>query len=823
MFGSKSKDRAEIYETLAMVPLRDVVIFPYMMMPFVIGRASSVRALEFAIAHDRRIFLAAQHDATTDDPQESDIYTVGTIANILQSVKLPDGNIKVLVEGLDRGRTIECRDEEGFFRVEVKTVPKPTEAPAGLEEVTSKVVSLFEQYVKLANNLQSEVKNAAVTVDDPGKLSDTIAAHLSMPVDEKQNLLETWNPSERLQRIASILEHEVDKLQVDRRIQGRVRKQMERAQKEYYLNEKMKAIQKELGRKDDRGNEIDELRTKIAEARMRKDAEEKAHAEIRRLESMPPMSAEATVSRNYLDWLIAVPWTKKTRESRDIARAERILDQDHYGLAKVKDRILEFLAVRCLVKKQRGPILCLVGPPGVGKTSLAKSVARATNRKFVRLSLGGVRDEAEVRGHRRTYIGAFPGQIIQMMKKAGTVNPLILLDEVDKMSMDFRGDPASALLEVLDPEQNHSFQDHYLDVEYDLSNVMFIATANVMQNMPQALMDRLEVIRLPGYTEQEKLEIAKRFLVAKQADANGLKNKKVTIDDDALLEIIQRYTREAGVRNLEREIASVFRKVARNIVKKGAHDEPVSITKESIETYLGVPKYRQRTREGQAEIGMATGLAWTEVGGDLLATEVTLMAGKGALTLTGKLGEVMQESARAALSVIRSRAKRYGLPKDFHKKVDVHIHVPEGAIPKDGPSAGITIATALLSALGEIPVHADLAMTGEITLRGKVLPIGGVKEKLLAAHRAGITKVLLPSENEKDLTDVPDDVLSHLEVTLVESVDQVFDKALTAPFERLKDERESDEPTKAVENEELVPEAADDNEESPMTGGSVTH
>ena len=780
MFGSKSKDRAEVRETLPMVPLRDVVIFPYMMMPFVIGRSSSVHALEYALAHDRRIFLAAQHDATTDNPGAPDIYTVGTVANILQSLKLPDGNIKVLVEGIDRGRTIECRDEDGFYKVVVKTVPKPRDLPPGSDELMSKVVSLFEQYVKLASNLQNEVRNAAVQVDEPSKLSDTIASHLVMTVEEKQNLLEIWNPFERLTRIASILELEVDKLQVDRRVQSRVRKQMERAQKEYYLNEKMKAIQKELGKRDEKGNETDELRTRIAEARMTSEAEGKAIIELKRLEAMPPMSAEATVSRNYLDWLVAVPWKKRTRESRDIARAERVLDEDHYGLAKVKDRILEFLAVRKLVKKQKGPILCLVGPPGVGKTSLAKSVARATNRKFVRLSLGGVRDEAEIRGHRRTYIGAFPGQIIQMMKKAGTVNPLLLFDEVDKMSMDFRGDPASALLEVLDPEQNNSFQDHYLDVEYDLSHVMFIATANALRNMPHALMDRLEIIRLPGYTEEEKLEIAKRFLVEKQKEANGLKNQKVSMSDDAIVEIIRRYTRESGVRSLEREIASLFRKVARKIVRAGT-DLEIAVDEKFVGEQLGIPKFRPRSKEGEAEIGVATGLAWTEVGGELLTTEATLMPGKGDLTLTGKLGEVMQESARAALSVIRSRAERYRLPKDFHNKRDIHLHVPEGAIPKDGPSAGITIATALLSALTEIPVHSNVAMTGEITLRGKVLPIGGVKEKLLAAHRAGIARIILPLDNETDLSEIPANIREALAIKLVDNIEEVFETALTAP------------------------------------------
>jgi len=800
-----------------MVPLRDVVIFPYMMMPFVIGRASSVRALEYALAHDRRVFLAAQHDAATDDPGAPDIYTVGTVSNILQSVKLPDGNIKVLVEGLARGRAIECRDEEGFFKVVAKTMPKPKDLPPEATDLMSKVVSLFEQYVKLSSNLQSEVKNAAVQVDEPGKLSDTVAAHLVMTVDEKQNLLEIWNPVERLTRIAAILELEVDKLQVDRRVQGRVRKQMERAQKEYYLNEKMKAIQKELGKKEDKGNEIDELRTKIAEAKMSKEAEEKAVQELKRLEVMPPMSAEATVSRNYLDWLVAVPWTKRSRESRDLARAERILEEDHYGLAKVKDRILEFLAVRQLVKKQRGPILCLVGPPGVGKTSLAKSVARATHRKFVRLSLGGVRDEAEVRGHRRTYIGAFPGQIIQMMKKAGTVNPLILLDEVDKMSMDFRGDPASALLEVLDPEQNHAFQDHYLDVEYDLSHVMFIATANALQNMPQALMDRLEVIRLPGYTEEEKREIAKRFLVSKQKEATGLKNKNVSMTDAALVEIIRHYTREAGVRNLEREISSVFRKLARQIVK--GTDTNLDVGREAIAEYLGVTKFRPRSKEDAPEVGMATGLAWTEVGGDLLMTEVNLMPGKGELTLTGKLGDVMQESARAALSVIRSRAELYSLPKDFHKKLDIHIHVPEGAIPKDGPSAGITLATALVSALSGIPVHSDVAMTGEITLRGRVLPIGGLKEKLLAAHRAGIARIILPLENEKDLTEIPASIRKALDFKLADKIEDVFETALVAPLRAaLSDSIEDDDERMNAGLDSELP-----NDDGPVAGESIAH
>jgi ATP-dependent Lon protease len=649
-----------------------------------------------------------------------------------------------------------------------------------VEAVMSKVIALFEQYVKLSNNLHYDAMLAAVRVEDPGKLADTISSHLVLPVEEKQNLLEIFSAQERLQRILTILEAEVDKLQVDKRIQGRVKKQMERAQKEYYLNEKMKAIQKELGRKDDRVNEIEELRKKIELARMPKDAEDKALQELKRLESMPPMSAEATVSRNYLDWLLAVPWSKRTRERKDLLGAETILNEDHYGLEKVKERIVEFLAVRQLVNKPKGPILCFVGPPGVGKTSLAKSIARATNRKFVRLSLGGVRDEAEIRGHRRTYIGAFPGQIIQMMKKAGSRNPVFLLDEVDKMSMDFRGDPSAALLEVLDPEQNHSFTDHYLDVEFDLSSVFFIATANVLHTIPQPLQDRMEVLRLPGYTEREKVEIAKRHLIPKQIKSHGLQEKNLTFTDEALQEVIRRYTREAGVRNMERELSSILRKVARKVVMDGK-DYKAEVGEPDVNTYLGIPRYRKSRQEERNEIGIATGLAWTEVGGEILPIEVTLMPGKGHLTLTGKLGDVMQESARAALSWVRSKAEEYGIARDFNRRLDVHIHVPEGAIPKDGPSAGITIATALISALTKVAVRRDVAMTGEITLRGKVLPIGGVKEKLLAAHRIGITTIILPRENEKDLADVPKVVLDAMTVDLVEHVEEVLKIALVPP------------------------------------------
>jgi ATP-dependent Lon protease len=779
MFG-RDKERSDVIETLPMVPLRDVVVFPHMMIPFVIGRPSSIKALEYALVKGKRIFLSAQHDATKDNPGPDEIYTLGTICNIVQSLKLPDGNVKVLVEGLDRGRALEFREESTFLKVVVKLIPRQAESGGGIEAVMSKVIALFEQYVKLSNNLHYDAMLAAVRVEDPGKLADTIASHLVLGVEDKQNLLEIFSPQERLTRLCAILESEVDKLQVDKRIQGRVKKQMEKAQKEYYLNEKMKAIQKELGRKDDRLNEIEELRKKVEQARMTKDAEEKALQELKRLEAMPPMSAEATVSRNYLDWLIAVPWTKKTRERKDLVAAEKILNEDHYGLEKVKERIVEFLAVRQLVNEPKGPILCFVGPPGVGKTSLAKSIARCTNRKFVRLSLGGVRDEAEIRGHRRTYIGAFPGQIVQMMKKAGTRNPVFLLDEVDKMSMDFRGDPSSALLEVLDPEQNHTFSDHYLDVEYDLSSVFFIATANVLHTIPQALQDRLEVIRLPGYTEAEKVEIAKRHLIAKQVKSHGLRDANVAFADGALEELIRRYTREAGVRNLEREISTIFRKVARRVVLEG-RDYSAEITPENIGEYLGVPRYRASRQEERNEIGTATGLAWTEVGGEILPIEVTLMPGKGALRLTGKLGDVMQESAHAAMSFVRSRAEDYGIPRDFNRRLDIHIHVPEGAIPKDGPSAGITMATALVSALSKMPVRRDVAMTGEITLRGKVLPIGGVKEKLLAAHRIGVTTIVLPRENEKDLADVPKNVLDTVNVELVEHIDEVLKIALVVP------------------------------------------
>ncbi len=767
---------------MPMLPIRDVVIFPYMMTPFVVGRESSVRALEEAMAGDKRIFLATQHDASVDEPSSNDIYQVGTIVTIVQSLKLPDGNIKVLVEGVERGKVLSMSDEDGFFRAVVRPVQIKAETSPALEALVNRVTALFEQYVKLSQSLNYETMVAAARVDDAAKLSDTIAANLQLSMEEKQELLEIFDPTERLNRIANILELEIEKLNVDRNIQGRVKRQMERAQKEYYLNEKMKAIQKELGRGEK--SELDELKRKIETAGMPKEAKEKASQELKRLEMMPPMSAESTVSRNYLDWLLAVPWKKKTKEIKDMERAEKILSEDHYGLEKIKERILEFLAVRRLVKDPKGSILCFVGPPGVGKTSLGMSIARATGRKFVRLSLGGVRDEAEIRGHRRTYIGALPGQILQMMKKAGTKNPVFMLDEVEKMSMDFRGDPSAALLEVLDPEQNFMFMDHYLDVEYDLSQVFFICTANVMHTVPPALQDRMEVLRLSGYTELEKVEIAKRFLVKKQQKATGLTENNVSFSDEALAAIIQSYTREAGVRNLEREIANVCRKVARKVVKEG-RDLEVSVVPDNLGDYLGVVKFRDTLTEKNNEVGLAVGLAWTEVGGQILSTEATLMDGKGRLTLTGKLGDVMQESAQAAMSYVRSRSHLLGLDRDFYRRLDVHIHVPEGAIPKDGPSAGITMATTLASALTKIPVRRDVAMTGEITLRGKVLPIGGLKEKLLAAHRAEIRTVIMPKDNEKDMADIPDIIQQNLKLHFVETMDEVLQIALERPLQPL--------------------------------------
>ena len=762
-----------------MMPIRDVIIFPFMMTPFVVGRESSVRALEEALAADKKIFLATQHDATVDEPKPNEIFQVGTVVNIVQSLKLPDGNIKVLVEGIERGKILQVTEVDGYMQATVRTAKYELQMTPAVETAMQRVTSLFEQYVKLCQSLNYETMIAAVKMEDAAKLTDTIAANLQLSIEEKQELLEIFDPIERLNRIADVLDIEIEKLNMDRTIQSRVKRQMERAQKEYYLNEKIKAIQKELGRGEK--SEWDELKKKVDAAGMPKDVHDKAMQELKKLEAMPPMSAESTVSRNYLDWLLAVPWKKKSKEIRSIERAEKVLNEDHYGLEKIKERILEFLAVRQLVKNPKGSILCFVGPPGVGKTSLGMSIAKATGRKFVRMSLGGVRDEAEIRGHRRTYIGALPVQIIQMMKKAGTKNPVFMLDEVDKMSMDFRGDPSAALLEVLDPEQNFMFVDHYLDVEYDLSQVFFIATANVIHTVPPALQDRMEVLRLHGYTEQEKIEIAKQFLVKKQRLQAGLTEKNISFNEDAITGIIRGYTREAGVRNLEREIGNVSRKVARKVVKEGASYN-IAISGENIGEFLGVTKFRDTLVHEKNEVGLVTGLAWTEVGGSILSTEVTIVDGKGKLLLTGKLGDVMQESAQAAMSYIRSRAARLGVPREFYRNVDIHIHVPEGAIPKDGPSAGITMGTAIASALSGIPVRRDVAMTGEITLRGKVLPIGGLKEKLLAAHRAGVFEVILPRDNEKDVAEVPENLRSAMKLHFVDNMDEVLRVALESPL-----------------------------------------
>ncbi|MGH9441305.1 MAG: endopeptidase La [Thermoanaerobaculia bacterium] len=770
---------ADAFETLPLVPLRDMVVFPHQMSPFVVGRESSIRALERALATpEKRIFLSAQKNPKVDEPSASDIHETGVVAQILQSQKLPNGHIKVMVEGVHRGVIRSFLFERDSFLVEVViAVPAKGGSPDDLREFMAKVLTSFEQYARLSHHLAFDGLAATLKTDDPDRFSDTLASHLNVVTPEKQALLEALKPSERLAKISDLLEAEIEKINLDRRINNKVKKQMEKAQREYYLNEKIKAIHQELGRNDDRSDETAELKKKIEEAEMPKEVAEKAMSELKRLEAMPGVSAEATVSRNYIDWLLAVPWKKDAKECKDIGLAEKVLNDDHHGLEKIKERILEFLAVRQLSKKARGSIICFVGPPGVGKTSLARSIAKSLNRPFVRLSLGGVRDEAEVRGHRRTYIGAFPGQIIQMMKKAGVVNPVFLLDEVDKMSMDFRGDPSSALLEVLDPEQNHAFVDHYLDVEYDLSKVMFIATANVAHPIPPALKDRMEILNLSGYTHQEKTQIAQRFLVPKQIEEHGLEADSIVFSDETILAIISDHTREAGVRNLEREIASICRKVARKVVAAQV-TPPIEVRPDDLKDYLGKAKFRNRKKGETSEVGMATGLAWTEVGGEILTIETSLLKGKGALTLTGSLGDVMQESARAAVSYVRSRAEIYDADPDFHEKKDVHIHVPEGAIPKDGPSAGIALATSLFSAVTRIPILRDVAMTGEITLRGKVLPVGGIKDKVLAAYRAGIRLVILPVENEKDLDEIPKEVREAMEFQLVENMDEVIRVAM---------------------------------------------
>lgn len=771
-------------EWLPVVPLRDMVVFPGMKAAFVVGRPGSVAALKRAIEEkDKRLFLVTQKDPQQDEPGPADVYEIGVIATILQHVTFPNGTIKVGVEGLMRGKWQELREREGVgFEAEVIPIPPKRVQDPRVSRYMAQLTGLFQNYARLSQQIGTEGVLADLQTEDPERFADALASVLAIATQEKQDLLATINPLERLEKLNDILDLEIEKLNIDRRLNAKVKKQMEKAQREYYLSEKIKAINEELGRTDTK-EELEELAKKIQQAGMPPEVKEKALAELKRLEGMAPMSAEATVSRTYIDWLLSVPWKKASKEIRDIRRAEGVLNEDHYGLEKVKERILEFLAVRQLVKKPKGTILCFVGPPGVGKTSLAKSIARATGRKFVRLSLGGVRDEAEIRGHRRTYIGAFPGQIIQMMKKAGTVNPVFLLDEVDKLASDFRGDPAAALLEALDPEQNHAFLDHYLDVEYDLSKVFFICTANVTHTIPPALLDRMEVIHLSGYTHQEKLHIAQEFLIKKQIEAQGLSNYKVRFTDEAIKLLIERYTREAGVRNLEREIGSICRKLAREVLtKKLPPGTELVVTEERVGELLGKPRFRVTRAEKQSQIGVATGLAWTEVGGEILATEVTLMKGKGNLTLTGQLGDVMQESARAALSYVRSRAVALPIPPDFFEHHDIHIHVPEGAIPKDGPSAGITMATALLSAVAGVKVRQDIAMTGEITLRGKVLPVGGIKDKVLAAYRAGITEVILPQENEKDLEEIPEEVKSVMQFHLVSHMDDLLPLVLDGPL-----------------------------------------
>lgn len=771
-----------------MVPIRDVVIFPYTKVAFKIGRPSSVRALEEAMTGERDIFLATQHDATIDEPKADQIFTVGTLGRILQAQRQDNGQIKVVVEGRERGQSVRIeQDADGMFFAFVRKVRSTDESGYRTDGLLQKIHSLVEQFLRVSPDAYTDALHASLRGISAAQIADAMSSHLRIGVEEKQELLEMFSVSERLQKLVEILDQEIEKRQLDRTIHSRTKKQMDKHQREYYLNEQIKAIHKELGRKDEKA-ELEDLKKKIEEAGMTDEAREKAMQEFSRLEAMPPMSAESTVSRTYLDWLINVPWKSRSEEIDDLHEAERTLNEDHYGLEKIKERILEFLAVRQLVKNPKGTILCFVGAPGVGKTSLGKSIANATGRKFMRLALGGVHDEAEIRGHRRTYIGALPGQIVQLMKRAGTINPVILLDEVDKLGRDFRGDPSAALLEVLDPEQNDTFRDHYLDVEYDLSNVFFIATANVLHTIPPALQDRLEILNLSGYTEREKVEIAKRHLIAKQCENSGIEAEKVKFTDDGILETIRHYTREAGVRNLEREIGSCLRKIARKfVISESKDDFRVVIDAEKVRELLGTIRFRKQDIARKSEVGLVNGLAWTEVGGDVLQIEATLVQGKGEVTLTGKLGEVMQESARAALTCVRSRAESLGIdPKDFREK-DLHIHVPEGAIPKDGPSAGITIATAMVSALTKTKARHDVAMTGEITLRGKVLPIGGVKEKLLAAHRFGLKTLILSKENEKDLADVPEEVREDLTIHTVDTIDEVLKIALESdkPIEKL--------------------------------------
>ena len=765
---------------IPLLPLRDVVVFPHMIVPLFVGRGKSIAALESAMKYEKGIFMVAQKNAKKDDPARDDIYQVGTIGIIIQLLRLPDGTVKVLVEGKARGVIQEYLKNDDFFLVKVADIEDVDDDPNDVRKqaLMRSIKESFELYLKLSKKVHVEMMGTIAGIEDPSKLADVVVTHLNVKLEDKQKIMEIFSIGERLEAIYSLMLSEIEILQVEEKIKRRVKKQMEKTQKDYYLNEQMRAIQKEMGEKDDFKNEIAELEKRLKQKKLSEEATKKVRQEIKKLQMMAPMSAEATVVRNYIDWLLDMPWSEITENKYTLKESETILDEDHYGLKKVKERIIEYLAVQFLVKKNRGPILCLVGPPGVGKTSIAKSVARATNRKFVRISLGGVRDEAEIRGHRRTYIGAMPGKIIQSLKKAGSNNPVFCLDEVDKLSSDFRGDPSSALLEVLDPEQNFAFNDNYLDVDYDLSDILFITTANVLQTIPAPLQDRMEVIRIAGYTEQEKMNIAKKFLLTKEMEANGLVADNIEFTKGALLRIIRQYTREAGVRNLEREIASICRKVAKEIVSNGNGTlKKMVISSKNIPKYLGVPKFRHGETEENNQIGLTTGLAWTEVGGELLAIEASIMEGTGRMVMTGKLGDVMQESVQAALTYIRARAEKFGLPKNFYKKIDIHVHVPEGAIPKDGPSAGIAMATSIASALMKKKVRADLAMTGEITLRGRVLPIGGLKEKILAAHRGNIKMVVIPKDNEKDLAEVPHNVQNALKIVFVEHIDEVLDIA----------------------------------------------
>jgi ATP-dependent Lon protease len=778
MFGDKPNvpEKSTGY-LVPLLPLRDIIVFPHMVVPLFVGREKSIAALEEAMGKEKDVLLVAQVNAKTNDPRDEDIYKVGTLGTIIQLLRLPDGTVKVLIEGKRRARIKRFVPNPAFFLVEVEEIIENREITIEVEALMRGIKVSFENYVKLNKRIPPEMLASVATIDDPSRLADTIVAHLSLKLPDKQKILEIESPAERLERLYSQIQTEIEILQVEKKIRTRVKKQMEKTQKEYYLNEQMQAIQRELGERDEFKGELQELEEKIKNKKMSAEATKKVKKEFKKLKMMSPMSAEATVVRNYIDWILSLPWYDVTEDKLDIKEAERILEEDHYGLKQPKERIVEYLAVRSLVGKMKGPILCFVGPPGVGKTSLARSIARSMGRKFVRCSLGGVRDEAEIRGHRRTYIGALPGKIVQSLKKAGSSNPVFLLDEVDKMSMDFRGDPSAALLEVLDPEQNVAFQDHYLDLDYDLSNVMFITTANTLHSIPLPLQDRMEIIRIAGYTELEKLHIAQKYLIKKQLEAHGLTPENLEIAESTIRSVIRHYTKEAGVRNLEREIATICRKAAKEIAEKGK-DRKIRVTPASLKKYLGVQKFRYGMMEEQDQVGLATGLAWTEFGGELLTTEVTVMPGKGQLIVTGKLGDVMQESARAAMSYVRSRAEQLGLSRQFYQRYDIHIHVPEGAVPKDGPSAGITMATAITSALLKIPVRKDVAMTGEVTLRGRVLPIGGLKEKALAAHRGGIKTIIIPKENEKDIEEIPKNIARELKINLVDHMDQVLKNAL---------------------------------------------